>query len=204
MVRTLFIVILYTLLPDKVNNHLLLLCCCCCCCLPLCCCCLLLLTPSGSPQFGLQPFGPPTLSASDLPKDQHFFSTFSQRTCKWPFAQSCRCAGCTSPPCCTVGNCSQHCTNPAVPTPPILSSPQGRPVGRHRWCFLWVSLTSRSATTSHLTTVTPMPATSSGSFGARLICQRAGCQEPVHPECTTPDCNIHHHSPETAGGRRLY
>ena len=110
----------------------------------------------------------------------------------------------------TVPNIAQAPGAHAIP----LVVAEGHTVGAHRLCLLWVSLTSnvmehhRPQLPDHqlrppppwlsheppvgsLTTVAPLPATSSGSHGARLICRRAGCQEPVHPECTTSYCNIH-------------
>ena len=132
---------------------------------------------------------------------------------------SCRRGGCSSPPCCAVGHCSEHCTSPRCPRHPLVVAEGHRgftsvvpPVGashvrrdgvrgsdpqHHRPPLPDHQVRPPPPRLSHeppvgsLTTVTPMPATSSGSHGARLICRRAGCQEPVHPECTTSYCNMH-------------
>ena len=137
-----------------------------------------------------------------------------------PPIMSCRRAGGTSPPCCAVGFCSEDCTSPRCPrhrsrrrrrphrrstsvVPPVGVSHvrrdgvRGSDPQHHRPQLPDHQLRPPPPRLSHeppvgsLTTVTPMPATSSGSHGARLICRRTGCQEPVHPECTTSYCNMH-------------
>ena len=145
--------------------------------------------PAPSPPL---PPSPPTIPASG----------------RLPPRQMCRRIGCDSHPhvSCTVGYCVTHCTSPrcqhpstvrratpaTVPVPqsmdspvlpPSLSSarvpPPPRPTPSVRHCPVGSHPTGR-----------PPP---------RSLCRRRGCQEPVHPECTTRHCNFHCHSDRCRG-----
>ena len=133
----------------------------------------------------------------------------------------CRRAGCTSPPCCTVGYCSAHCTSPRCPRHPSRRRRRPRreptsvvlpadvshvqsdgacdtelqhnrpPLPDHQLRPPTPPRLSHEHPVGSPTTVTTMPVTSSSSRGARLTCRRAGCQEPLDRECTTLYCSMH-------------